>query len=140
MGHPINALRKAIACLHQFRGAYLALSLMFYALIAVGAAYAAFNQGSSDLVAKSGRAGVSEVLPFVVSAYKGGHILRAMGWTFVINLLGGSLLYITIPSLIVPFSGLLLAGVRAIVWGMVFSSSILHPIGALSACKILLLL
>jgi hypothetical protein len=47
--------------------------------------------------------------------------LRAILLTFVVNLFLGSLLTITIPSLIVPFSGLLMGVFRAIVWGLLLS-------------------
>ncbi len=43
----------------------------------------------------------------VFDAYRGGHVAQAIGLTFAINLLAGSLLYITVPSLIVPFARML---------------------------------
>jgi hypothetical protein len=41
--------------------------------------------------------------------------------TFAVNLFAGSLLYITLPSLVLPFVGIGLGLVRATVWGLMFS-------------------
>jgi len=45
----------------------------------------------------------------------------AMALTFVVNLFIGSLIDITLPSLIVPFSGMLLGILRAVLWGFLLS-------------------
>ncbi|OCF58261.1 hypothetical protein L486_04291 [Kwoniella mangroviensis CBS 10435] len=58
---------------------------------------------------------------WVKAAYDDGHVLKAAGWTFLINLTIGSFGCITLPSMIVPTSGILMAGVRAMTWGLIFS-------------------
>ena len=42
---------------------------------------------------------------------------------FVVNFFGGSLLVITVPSLIVPGSGMLMAVIRSTVWGLILAPS-----------------
>ena len=47
--------------------------------------------------------------------------MSAMAKTFLINFFAGSLLVISLPSLIIPFSGLVTGATRAVTWGLVFS-------------------
>ncbi|KAK6906986.1 hypothetical protein I203_100975 [Kwoniella mangroviensis CBS 8507] len=61
------------------------------------------------------------LVPGLKAAYDDGHVLKAAGWTFLINLTIGSFGCITLPSMIVPTSGILMAGVRAMTWGLIFS-------------------
>jgi hypothetical protein len=51
------------------------------------------------------------------NAYASGSVARAAAVTFLINFLLGSLAMITLPSVIVPASGTLIAALRAIMWG-----------------------
>ena len=60
-------------------------------------------------------------LGVAAQAYLSGSFLRAAVVTFVINFLLGSLGYITVPSILVPFSAVLLAGFRAVLWGLLFA-------------------
>jgi hypothetical protein len=57
----------------------------------------------------------------VLGAYTEGQVLTAVALTVGINLLIGSFVTITLPSLIVPFSGLVMGGIRAALWGLLFS-------------------
>jgi hypothetical protein len=54
-------------------------------------------------------------------AYLSGSIPRAAIVTFVVNFLLGSLAVITLPSIVFPGSGVLVAGVRALVWGLILA-------------------
>jgi hypothetical protein len=54
-------------------------------------------------------------------AYATGSILRAAGVTFCINFFMGTLLMITVPSVLVPGCGILLATVRSFVWGLLLA-------------------
>src|SRR5262249_7616550 len=79
------------------------------------------DRGLQDSLNKELRQQVSEDLPAVTNAYSAGHFLVAVVLTFVINFVVGSFGTIAIPSLIIPYSGIVLAGIRAIVWGILFS-------------------
>ncbi|WVW79796.1 hypothetical protein I302_101766 [Kwoniella bestiolae CBS 10118] len=57
----------------------------------------------------------------VVSAYENGRVLEASAWTLGVNLLVGAMGCITLPSMVLPFSGIVMMGIRAISWGMIFS-------------------
>jgi hypothetical protein len=67
----------------------------------------------------------------VAAAYASGNVLAAAAVTFWFNLTAGALLYITLPSLLVPFAGVALGFVRALLWGLV-----LAPQGALALLMI----
>ena len=54
----------------------------------------------------------------ISEAYAGGHLASAILLTFAVNLIAGSLLSITLPSLVVPFAGICLGLVRASAWGL----------------------
>jgi hypothetical protein len=60
-------------------------------------------------------------LAAVGSAYGGGQVIQAMIVTFIVNLIPGSIIEMSLPSLIIPFSGLLMGIYRAILWGLLLS-------------------
>jgi hypothetical protein len=65
-------------------------------------------------------------------AYASGSIPRAAAATFLINFLIGSLAMISLPSAVVPGAGILLAGLRAALWGL-----LLAPVSVLMAAVML---
>jgi hypothetical protein len=60
-------------------------------------------------------------LGFAGEAYRSGNILRAAAVTLAINFLLGSLAMITLPSILVPGSGIFVACLRATAWGMLLA-------------------
>ena len=65
--------------------------------------------------------GSDGLLGIAGKAYASGSILRAAGVTFAINFVVGTLVFITLPSIIVPGSGAFAAAFRAILWGLVLA-------------------
>jgi hypothetical protein len=114
-------LRRGLEFVRQYRKPYFILCACFYGLVAGGMVYAAFDRGLQSSLTNNAREGVTAALPHVAAAYAHGQILAAMGLTFVVNYFLASILCIVVPSLIVPFSGLAIGGVRAFMWGLVFS-------------------
>jgi len=55
------------------------------------------------------------------AAYASGNVLRAAGVTFAVNFFLGSLAVLTLPSLVLPGSGSLVAALRATVWGLLLA-------------------
>lgn len=53
------------------------------------------------------------------SAYRSGNIAWAAIVTFAINFFLGSVLVLTLPSCVIPGSGVLVAGFRAVLWGLI---------------------
>jgi hypothetical protein len=60
-------------------------------------------------------------LGFAADAYASGNIPRAAAVTLAINFLLGSLAMITLPSILLPGSGVLVAGLRATAWGLILA-------------------
>ena len=115
-------VRSSLAVVREHRRAYLILNLLYYGLIVAAMAYAAFNPDlQRTLWTEVGKGFSTGPLEELVGAYSGGQVLLAAILTFAVNLLGGSFVYITLPSLIIPFSGLLVGVYRALLWGLLFS-------------------
>ena len=117
-----NMLRSSLALLKEHRRAYLLLNATYYGLMVAAMGYAAFHTDLQRTVLDAmGEAVGTGTMQTVAGAYLGGHLLLAVVLTFAVNLVGGSFAYIALPSLIVPFSGLLLGAFRALLWGLMFS-------------------
>jgi hypothetical protein len=81
-------------------------------------------------------------LQFVLGAYTNGEVINAIIFTFFINLVLGCFIAITLPSFIIPFSGFMVGGLRAILWGFLFSPDLtdLTPLKILAGIGIGLLI
>lgn len=120
----MKAIIGALRIIREFRRTYIVLNLVYYGLVICGMAYAAFNPSLQQSLLDALRGAFSQgPLSPVAGAYSGGQVLLAIVFTFVLNLAIGSFLWITLPSLVLPFSGLLTGGFRAVLWGLLFSPS-----------------
>ncbi len=118
----MKMIQNALETIKDFRRAYIVLNLVYYGLVICGMVYVAFNPSlQQSLIATVGSAFTEGPLSAVGSAYTGGQVLRAMALTFVVNLFLGSIAVITMPSLVIPFSGLLIGAYRALLWGLLLS-------------------
>ena len=118
----MKAIQSALSILGESRRAYAILNLVYYGLVVCGMVFTAFNRSvQHELLAAVGNALTQGPLASVGSAYTTGQTVLAIALTFVINLAVASFISITLPSLIVPFSGLLVGLVRAVTWGLLFS-------------------
>ncbi len=115
-------MKSALETIKESRRAYIVLNLVYYGLVICGMIYVAFNPSlQQSLLELVGSAFTEGPLSAVGSAYTGGQVLRAMVLTFVVNLFLGSIAVITLPSLVIPFSGLLTGAYRAVLWGLLLS-------------------
>jgi hypothetical protein len=115
--------RRAIGLVRQHLRAFVLINVAYFGLVCSGMAYGALDRDFHDRYMVESKKQAADTLPVVFDAYQGGHVAKAIGLTFVVNLVAGSIFYITLPSLIVPFAGLLLGAVRALLWGFIFSPS-----------------
>lgn len=114
-GQPMQTIRA-------HRRAYLGINLFYYALIVVGMMYAAFDPAvQQTLLQQVGTAFTQGPLQAVTDAYVNTQIVQATALTFVVNLLVGCFATITLPSLVIPFSGFLMGAYRALLWGLIYS-------------------
>jgi len=88
----------------------------------MGMLFAVFNPAlQQSLLVGVGTVFSQGPLGAVGDAYLNAKVLEATALTFLINLFIGSLATITLPSLIIPFSGLLMGAYRAFLWGLIYS-------------------
>lgn len=108
---PALAHRKALAV----------MNLIYLGAIVLGVAMTAVDPGlQKNLLRQVGESFSTSLRP-VVEAYTQGRLLPAILWTFSVNLFMGSILVITLPSLVVPFWGILMGVYRGFLWGVLFS-------------------
>lgn len=118
----MNLIKSAWEIVKNDRRAYIVLNVLYYSLVVVFMVYAAFNpEIQKTLMDAVGATFMTGPLSFIGKAYVNAEVLRAILLTFFINLVVGSFGSITLPSLIVPFSGLLIGIYRAAMWGLILS-------------------
>jgi hypothetical protein len=112
-------VRAAWQIVSEHQRPYIVLNGIYYGLVILGMMYVAFIDPALQKQLMTEIAGefIEGPLAAVGAAYLGRNVLLAIVLTFVVNLLVGSLLVITIPSLVLPFLGLLTGCWRAMLWG-----------------------
>jgi hypothetical protein len=121
----MKARRSIFEPLRDAREPYVFLNIIYYGLVAASMAYTAFDRSLHDTLMTAVVESLSQgPLAPVLEAYTAQRVLEAIGLTAGINLAVGSFVSITLPSLIIPFSGLLMAAFRALTWGVLFSPQI----------------
>jgi hypothetical protein len=119
----MNLIRKPIEIIRENKKVYIILNAVFYGLVILSMVITSFYPE----LQKNALAGANKTLSSgglasaVSSAYDSSNLLASMGLTFFVNITIGSFLTMTLPSLVIPFSGLLMAFYRAISWGFMFS-------------------
>jgi hypothetical protein len=119
-----NWLRLPLLEISKYKRLFLALHFIYFGvaiLFMLVAYYLPELQVCLLAGIKSQVADGSGPLGVAGKAYMSKNILRAAVTTFAINLLLGSLAYITIPSIIIPAVGVLGATFRAIMWGLLLA-------------------
>jgi hypothetical protein len=127
----MKTFRDALRVVWEFRRSYVALNLVYYGLVAAAMVYVAFDRDVQKAVIEQVKTDIRGPFAPVMRAYETG-VLPAVAVTFAVNLLIGSAAMITLPSLVIPFSGILVGATRAFMWGLLFSPM---P-GELSAARI----
>jgi hypothetical protein len=118
----MKLIRQAWGIVKENKRVYIIINVIFYGLVVIFMLVAAFKQPlQKQLLSIIGQGFTQGPFAPVGSAYAGGQVLVAMVLTFVVNFFIGSLFDLTLPSLIIPFSGLLVGIVRAILWGFLLS-------------------
>jgi hypothetical protein len=117
-----NLIRSAWGLVQENKRVYVLINAVYYGLVAVCMIYVAFNpELQKSLLSLVGSAFMTGPLAFVGQAYVNARVFAAILSTFFINLLVGSFASLTLPSLIVPFSGFLIGIYRAALWGLLLS-------------------
>ena len=123
MRHAAMGLLKDIADIfRKDRKLFLYVNAYYFGLVLLGALIAlAFPGAQVFLINTAGNIlGGGALDPFSVigEVYRSGNVLEAAGVTFIYNLVLGTLVEITIPSLVIPFWAPFIGAVRAVEWGI----------------------
>jgi hypothetical protein len=126
----MGTFRKAVDIVKSYRRAYIAINLLYYGVIILAMVYASFDRPTQQsLLTTVGAGFLKGPLAQVGQVYEQRQLIQATAVTFGVNLFLGSFVAIMLPSLILPFSGFLVGGVRAVLWGLLFSPTSLEVSG-----------
>jgi hypothetical protein len=118
----IKFIHRALSILAEHKRAYIYLNIAYYGLVILAMVYSAYDPSLSQSLSQSAvEAFTQGPLSSLGDAYGGGQILMAIVLTFVVNSILGSFISITLPSMVIPFSGLFVGAFRAVVWGLLFT-------------------
>jgi hypothetical protein len=118
----IILLDRAWDILVKNRYPYFALNMLYYGLIIMLMAYAAFNTPfQRQILQTNGPTYMTGALTMNGKTAVDKQVIDVLGMTFLANVLGASYGNITLPSFIIPFAGVFLGLYRAVMLGIVFS-------------------
>ena len=99
-------IEEALTMIRDNRKAFNLINIGYFAIVLFGMLIVRLQpEVQEGLVNMIGEAFSTGPMQYVTGAYSNGQAVAAISLTFVINLLLGCLVSITLPSLIVPFSG-----------------------------------
>src|SRR4029079_8065796 len=120
---PSTLLTWMFAPLREHRRAWLGMNLLYFGTIALGMLavlmYPAMQQSLWQSVGQA--FSPTSTLGPLVQAYTESRLAMAIVLTFVVNLVLGSLAVLSLPSVLIPFAGILMGVLRAWLWGVLFS-------------------
>jgi len=118
----MKIFRDSIGIIQQHKRAFLMLNIAFFGLlIVVMVATVIYPELNESSRARSDPQLDMFPMKQAVEAYANGNFLAAASLTFLINLVVGTLLCITVPSFVVPFFGVLFTTYRFLEWGFLFA-------------------
>jgi len=135
-------LRLPLAEIRKYKRLFLTLHLIYFGIVVLFM-LVAYNLPELQVCLLAGIGGAMEgpgPLAVAVKAYMSKNILWAAVVTFAINFPLGSLVCITLPSVIVPGAGILIACWRAVLWGLLLAPTVVELSGAMLPHSVTLLL
>lgn len=116
-------LALAFSPITAHKKAWLILNVIYFGMVILGALYTLIDPSiQSVLLGAVGESFSSGgTLGPLVGTYVSGALFQAIAFTFLVNLFLGSMIFLTLPSLVIPFFGLLLGVYRALLWGVLFA-------------------
>jgi hypothetical protein len=118
----LGVLREPLLTLTTHRRLTWTVHLVYFGLYLLAAALvfrAPDLRNALQAIIQSDISGGGGLLQKAGSAYRSGNIAWAALVTFAINFFVGSVLVLTLPSCVIPGSGILVACVRAVSWGLI---------------------
>lgn len=101
---------------------FIALQACHFGLIIANMALATYYPHLHYNAIKNAEAELeaSPIGRFAKEAYTSRNLVRATLVTFAVNLVLGTFIIVTLPSLIIPFSGIIMVAYRDVLWGWIF--------------------
>ncbi len=120
--------KNALASLKEFRREFLVVNLLNYGLFVLGVIAGFFVSPSfkQSLLQDIGSNLTKGAYTSIGAAYQNRLVLPAIMLTFIVNLVIGKFLGVTLPSLLFPFSGIVLGAILAFPSGIVLSLALGH--------------
>lgn len=110
-----------LALFKTHRSAYITINISYYGLVIAGMIIMSFFPDVQERILEAiTKAFLAGPLKAISEAITNGEIFKAIALIFLVNLFLGSLLSITVPSMVIPFLGFLTGVVRATLWGLIF--------------------
>ncbi len=118
----MNAYREAFSLIKNDRKIFNLINIGYFTVIVIGMLVIRSNPGfQKQLISLVGDAFSAGPMKYLTGAYSNGEIIQAIGLTFLVNLVLGTFIALTLPSLVIPFAGFIMGVYRALVWGFIFS-------------------
>jgi hypothetical protein len=118
----MKAFREAFTLIRNDRKAFNLINVCYFAVLIIGMLIVRSNEAlQAQLLALVGDAFSTGPMQYLTGAYSNGEIILAIILTFFVNLVLGCFISLTLPSLIIPFSGFVVGVYRALMWGFLFS-------------------
>jgi hypothetical protein len=116
-----GVLKAPLVEIERRRGLFAALGMSYFGLVIVFTLAAGAAPLLHLFYLSITRTAFTQGLPGLVAAYTQGHIVKAAVLTLLVNFFLGSILTITIPSTLIPGSGVLMAIFRPAAWGFLLA-------------------
>jgi len=114
--------RKAIALVRLHRRAYLVLNICYYTTVGVAMLAVTSHPEVQQMLTQSVLEAFSQgTMAQVAAAYANGNVLQAMVLTFLVNFFLGSFVVLMLPSMLIPFAGVGMGAIRAVLWGLLLA-------------------
>lgn len=115
-------IAEALTIIKRDYKGYILISALYFAALILGVLYGLLNpQLQTFLHGTLAQAWEESIFSTVTQAYVTENWLSALFLTFLVNLILGSFVVLTVPSLPVFFAGPILAVYRAVLWGIIYS-------------------
>jgi hypothetical protein len=131
---PTGVLREPLAALSEHRRLNWTVHLVYFGLYLLVAALVYRAPDLHNAIQAVIRAGLNDeggLLHTAGNAYLSGSILRAAFVTLCVNFFLGALLFLTLPSCVIPGSGAVLAAFRATTWGLLLAPATMQQAAAM---------
>jgi hypothetical protein len=115
----MHIVRSCLATIRSNLRLYLGLNAAYYLGVLIAALFVAYHPSLQQHLLTNLKANLAHgFLSHVARAYLSGNMVAAALETFLVNSILGAFAWITLPSFLIPFSGMATGFYRAVMWGL----------------------